>query len=104
MLISSGVLKKGEQLPSLRQLSAELSINVNTVKRALSELEMRGIIYTVPGKGTFIDGENGKTDVFLGTALDKVKQSVINAKAYGAKKEDLVKIIDNIYKGDDGND
>ena len=50
----SGVLNGDDPLPSVRQLSAQLGINPNTVQKAYTLLEQQGIIYTVPGKGNFI--------------------------------------------------
>ena len=49
-----GVLEPDSQLPSVRQMAAELSINPNTIQRAYSELESRGVIYSVKGKGNFV--------------------------------------------------
>ncbi len=48
------VLLPDSQLPSVRQMAAELSINPNTIQRAYGELEGRGVIYSVKGKGNFV--------------------------------------------------
>ncbi len=53
-LILSGVLKKDDQLPSVRSLAMDLSINPNTIQRAYSELERAGYTYSVKGKGNFV--------------------------------------------------
>lgn len=52
--IASGSLKPGDQLPTVRQLAVDLAINPNTVVRAYRELEIRGILETQQGTGTFI--------------------------------------------------
>lgn len=52
-LILSGALATGEKLPSIRELSAELAINPNTIQRAYRELETEGFIHSVAGKGSF---------------------------------------------------
>lgn len=52
--ILSGLIQPGEQLPSVRGLSIELHINPNTIQKAYSELDGRGIIRSVPGKGCFV--------------------------------------------------
>ena len=49
-----GVLEPDSQLPSVRQLAVELSINPNTLQRAYSQLETEGYVYTVSGRGTFV--------------------------------------------------
>ena len=52
--ITSGVLRQGDKLPSVRELAVELSINPNTIQRSYRQLEMEGWIATVPGKGCFV--------------------------------------------------
>lgn len=97
--INRGVLKKDDQLPSLRQLSAQLSININTVKRALSELEAQGVIYSVAGKGIFISGNAESQNIYLEQSLDAVKNALINAKQMGASEEKITAILKEIFKG-----
>lgn len=53
-LVIAGILPPGTQLPSVRGLSVELSINPNTIQKAYSELDGKGIIYSVSGVGCFI--------------------------------------------------
>ena len=52
--IASGSLATGDQLPTVRQVAVDLAINPNTVLRAYRELEIRGVIETQQGTGTFI--------------------------------------------------
>ena len=61
--IASGALAPGNQLPTVRQLAVDLSINPNTVVRAYRELEIRGILTTQQGSGTFIaSGQEVRVD------------------------------------------
>lgn len=53
-LAARGVLQPDSQLPSVRGLAVELSLNPNTVSRAYGELEARGLIYSLPGRGNFL--------------------------------------------------
>lgn len=53
-LMVRGVLEQDSQLPSVRSLAMELSINPNTIQRAYAELERQGYIYSVKGKGSFV--------------------------------------------------
>ena len=53
-LMLCGALREDEKLPSVRNLAADLSINPNTIQRAYVELERRGYIYSVQGKGSFV--------------------------------------------------
>lgn len=54
MLILKGVLEQDEQMPSVRKLAVELSINPNTIQKAYSILEQQGYIYPVKGRGNFV--------------------------------------------------
>jgi GntR family transcriptional regulator len=51
---ASGAIRPGDQLPTVRQLAVDLSINPNTVMRAYRELELTGALTTHQGTGTFI--------------------------------------------------
>ena len=53
-LMICGVLEQDSQLPSVRSLATDLSINPNTIQRAYMELERRGFIYSVKGRGSFV--------------------------------------------------
>jgi GntR family transcriptional regulator len=52
--IAAGALTAGEQLPTVRQVAVDLAINPNTVSRAYREMEIRGLLDTEQGTGTFI--------------------------------------------------
>ena len=52
-LILKGAMQSDEQMPSVRNLAMELSINPNTIQKAYAELERQGFIYTVKGRGSF---------------------------------------------------
>ncbi len=60
--IASGGTGRGDQLPTVRQLAVDLSINPNTVVRAYKELEIRGMLTTQQGTGTFITAKKVKSD------------------------------------------
>ena len=52
--ILRGILKSDQQMPSVRNLSVQLAVNPNTVQKAYSELDRRGVVYSVPGRGCFV--------------------------------------------------
>lgn len=57
---ASGLLKTGDQLPSVRELASELTVNPNTIAKAYQDLERAGVIETVRGVGTFISAREQK--------------------------------------------
>jgi len=60
--IAAGSLVVGSQLPTVRQVAVDLAINPNTVMRAYRELEIRGVLETQQGTGTFIARQKVKRD------------------------------------------
>src|SRR5580658_9330194 len=60
--MAAGTLDGGHQLPTVRQVAVDLSINPNTVARAYRELEIRGVLETQQGTGTFISHQKVKRD------------------------------------------
>ena len=60
--MAAGVLDAGHQLPTVRQVAVDLEINPNTVVRAYRELEIRGVLETQQGTGTFISHQKVKRD------------------------------------------
>jgi GntR family transcriptional regulator len=60
--IAAGALEPGAQLPTVRQVAVDLAINPNTVSRAYRELEIRGVLETQQGTGTFVSRQKIKRD------------------------------------------
>src|SRR5579863_610418 len=60
--IASGKLTVGDQIPTVRQVAVDLAINPNTVVRAYREMEIRGVLETQQGTGTFISHQKVKRD------------------------------------------
>lgn len=84
--VALGVLAPGEQLPTVKQLALDLTVNPNTVARAYRELERDDVIETAPGRGSFVRG-NGTADAARAAAADLTAiafdQAVREAKAVG---------------------
>ena len=60
--VAAGVLLPGSQLATVRQLAVDLTVNPNTVLRAYKELEIRGIVTTQQGAGTFVTAKKVEHD------------------------------------------
>ena len=90
--MATGSLKPGDQLPTVRQLAVDLAINPNTVVRAYRELEIRGILETQQGTGTFISTRKIKPDeAERERRLDQIVTEVVaRAGAGGFTVNDLL--------------
>lgn len=93
-----GVLKEGDKLPSVRQLSAELSINPNTIQKAFTELDRRGIIFSVNGRGNFVADKALKAlEVSRRFAFSDIKDQIKDFALAGISCTELHEYIDEIY-------
>jgi len=90
--IASGTLRGGDQLPTVRQLAVDLSINPNTVVRAYRELEIRGILTTQQGIGTFVTTQPVPVDEAVRQRqLDQLIGDLLaRAGAAGLKSDEIV--------------
>ncbi|MGD1158517.1 MAG: GntR family transcriptional regulator [Terriglobia bacterium] len=102
--IASGLLATGDQLPTVRQVAVDLAINPNTVLRAYRELEIRGVIETQQGTGTFIaEKQVRQDDVERERQLDQlVREFVARAGASGYKVAELVERLKGLSPEPDG--
>lgn len=91
--IRAGVLEKGDRLPSVRELAAQLAINPNTIQRAYRELELQGWIETIPGKGCFVCGIPVVSDPYSTTLLDAFDQTVEALLRSGVSAQTLIERI-----------
>lgn len=97
--IAMGKLVAGEKIPSVRNLALDLTVNVNTVQRALQQMNDQGILYTKRGEGNFVTEDQ--------ELLQKTKQSLIdneldafiqNMTRLGVKKDELVTTLSEYLK------
>jgi GntR family transcriptional regulator len=93
--IATGTLGPGDRLPTVRQLSVDLSVNPNTVSRAYNELELTGLVETHMGSGTFIGNKRVERDeVERRRMLEQICQEFLSrASSHGFTLED---ILDNL--------
>lgn len=97
-----GVLSSDHPLPSIRVLAKELQISVITTKRAYDELEKDGLIYTIPGKGSFVAdyGEHSLEESKQRLVEEKLEEALGVAKLMGLTKTELRKIFDRLMEGE----
>ncbi|MFH0983151.1 MAG: GntR family transcriptional regulator [Planctomycetota bacterium] len=90
--IADGRLGCGDQLPTVRQLAVELKVNPNTVARAYQELEIKGVVSTQMGTGTFIGNEKVEiSELERKRMLDQICTELLSrASAYGLTLPEVI--------------
>ena len=99
--ISAGTLRTGDQLPTVRQLAVDLAINPNTVVRAYRELEIREVLATQQGSGTFITDKKPPAD-----GVDRQRriaqlsgELLARAGAEGIELSEIIAYLSDIQNG-----
>ncbi|EYE88964.1 GntR family transcriptional regulator [Fervidicella metallireducens AeB] len=98
--ILKGEITEGDSLPSIRSLAQELQISVITTKRAYEELEREGFIVTVPGKGSYVSGQNNGLikEKRIKMIEDKLSEVVLESKVIGLSLSELEEMLKLIYE------
>ena len=97
--ILAGQLKTGDKLPTIRSLAVDLKINPNTIAKAYNELEIRGILVTQVGCGTFIsDKKPPVEDNQRNWRIQELfSRFMTDMKGLGVEKQELIKLL-NAYE------
>ena len=96
ILILKGGLQADEQMPSVRSLAMELSINPNTIQKANTELERQGFIYTVRGRGNFVASPDKLKKERIDECRKEFKDKALEAIGLGVDKNQLIEDIKQI--------
>ncbi len=92
--VSLDILKPEQQIPSIREMASNLGVNPNTVKKAYSILEQKGVIVTLSTKGTYITAQTDRIlKETIAIKLKEIKQKVEEIEKYGIKKDEIIKYI-----------
>lgn len=92
-----GAMDPGEALPSVRSLAQELGVNPNTVQKAYQMLERDGIICSVPGKGSFLAGDESAVERRKKLALEKVGDSLAEAVLCGVTQAEVLAQVSRVF-------
>ncbi|MCJ7566733.1 MAG: GntR family transcriptional regulator [Anaerolineales bacterium] len=98
-LIASGVLEPGDQLPTVRQMAAELRVNFNTIARAYRILDEEGVISTQQGRGTYVlePLPPERASRLRSAALEGMTKSFLeHAHQVGFKPEEVSMLLDEL--------
>lgn len=88
-----GVLKGGDQLPSVRALASKFSINPNTVQKSYAILENNGIIYSVKGKGSFISDDETAANAVLESVKREFVLAIKHAADLGLNTDEMINLV-----------
>lgn len=104
--IALGKLTAGEKISSVRKLALELTVNVNTVQRALQQMNSQGILYTKRGEGNFVTEDTKLLSETKQSLINnELEQFVQNMEKFGIGRNELVSTLENYLKnGGDQNE
>ena len=98
-LMILGVLNEDEQMPSVRSLATELSINHNTIQRAYAELERNGFLYSVKGRGSFVGSIHKLKEAKRRELSEKMGVLAKEARGLGMDSGEFARLADNAFAG-----
>ncbi len=95
--IAKGQLAKGDKLPAVRKLAAELVINPNTVAKAYSRLEQAGLVTTKTGSGTFVSDPKLRTSdaADINILAERMDTLITRGLNVGLEAQDLVGLFED---------
>lgn len=93
-LIVAGALGPDEKLPSIRALAMDLSINPNTIRRAYTELEREGFIYSVPGKGSFAAVTGREDPARRAELMEKLREIIAELRYLKVPDQEILALIE----------
>ncbi len=99
--VALGTLEASEQLPTVKALAIDLTVNPNTVARAYRELERDGVIETSPGRGSFVRADIGGEKSRRAAddiAADLIAEAVRQARALGLARPDVNALVERALK------
>jgi len=91
--IALGDLRRGDVLPSVRQLAADLRINPHTVAQAYRELERDGLVSVRRGHGTFVTAPDAGEAERRALARGVAERALVDAHRHGVDMDDLIDAI-----------
>ena len=100
-LISSGAMKPGDKLPSIRMMAGQLNLNVNTIKKVFAQLEADGVIVTVVGSGSYVAESAYRNPNVMEKAEQQLRDALKTAKSSGLTRAEILAVVNQTVKEDD---
>lgn len=94
-LIAGGTLAENEKLPAVREVAKSLGINPNTVQKAYSILEQRGLTYSIPAKGSYVGKSEKTEEIIKKRILDALSESISEAIKAGISKTEIIQLVNS---------
>ena len=99
-----GDIQPGDRIPSIRELSAALRVNTNTIQRVYQEMERDGAISSKRGTGYYFTEDIKMTEnIRRSLTLDSLRRFVEEMQALGLKKKEIINELETYMEGDEGN-
>lgn len=103
ILIINQILQHDEKLPSVRQLAEELTVNPNTIQKAYRQLEQEGFIYSVKGRGSFVQTLEDHVSIEKKKKIaENIKQLAKEALFLGISEADIMQWIYEVAEEEKG--
>ncbi|QXE02064.1 GntR family transcriptional regulator [Terribacillus sp. DMT04] len=104
-LIINQVLETDEKLPSVRELAQQLTINPNTIQKAYRELENQELIYSVKGRGSFVNAIRVQVDPNKVKHMqEELKKLLTEALFVGMTADEIRSVVENLLQNGGGSD
>lgn len=97
-LILRGALPPGSQMPSVRSLAMELSINPNTIQKAFALLEQQGYIYPVRGRGNYVADTAQLSENKKCSLLEEIRRLLRQGKELGITRSEYIAVLNGLYQ------
>lgn len=100
--LSRGQIKAGDQLPTVREVAVQLTVNPNTVNRAYAELEREGLLTSRRGRGTFVSEGGKPADVSSQQVRlkDIARRALGESRAFGFSVDELIETVERVARQD----
>ncbi len=98
LLVARGSLMPEDAIPSVRKLASQLGITPSTVAKAYQELERRGVICSVAGKGSFIAGGDSAGETLRMRSLEKIRDALESGRRAGVSRAQALETVEYVYK------
>jgi GntR family transcriptional regulator len=94
-----GMLRQGDQLPTVKEVVGQLAINPNTVLKAYRELEHEGLASARPGVGTFVTGSLGAESIAAqGPLRQALQRWIVKARRAGLDDESIEALFQDSFR------